>query len=195
MYIAFEGIDTAGKTTQLKALAERLENPLLTKEPGATPLGKEVRRILLHGEAPTPRAETLLFLADRAEHIARVIAPNRPRWILSDRSLVSGIAYAHVHAGIDLQTLISLNRFATGDVLPDRVVFLQLHETALRARLRDKQPDTIERRGIGFMLEVQTVMEEVIDRLALPVLKLDASISPEILTETIYQTIVKESSR
>jgi dTMP kinase len=195
MYIAFEGIDTAGKTTQLKALAERLENPLLTKEPGATPLGKEVRRILLHGEAPTPRAETLLFLADRAEHIARVIAPNRTRWILSDRSLVSGIAYAHVHAGIDLQTLISLNRFATGDVLPDRVVFLQLHETALRARLRDKQPDTIERRGIGFMLEVQTVMEEVIDRLALPVLKLDASISPEILTETIYQTIVKESSR
>ena len=76
MYIAIEGIDTAGKSTQIKALSSHFSQAVITKEPGATEIGKEIREMVLSARAKSKKAEFLLFLADRAEHIKEVIEPN-----------------------------------------------------------------------------------------------------------------------
>ncbi|MEN8304472.1 MAG: dTMP kinase [Campylobacterota bacterium] len=79
MYIAIEGIDTAGKSTQIEAVSKNYPNAIVTKEPGATEVGKEIREMVLSAKAQSKKAEFLLFLADRAEHITEVIEPNIER--------------------------------------------------------------------------------------------------------------------
>ena len=95
-YIAFEGVDAAGKSTQAALLAKRLD-AMLTFEPGGTELGKQIRSMLLSnsGEAPTDTAEALLFAADRAQHLALVVAPTMAagRHVVADRSYGSTLAY------------------------------------------------------------------------------------------------------
>ena len=191
MYVAFEGIDTAGKSTQIKRLRDRFDDVLITREPGGTDLGRKIRALLLEEGGAHARAEALLFLADRAEHIEKVIRPNLHRTILSDRSFVSGIAYAHVHEGIAVDTLIAFNRFATGNLFPDTVVLLELDEATLRHRLKQKAPDAIERRGIGYMLKVQSTMKELTDLLAIDTLVVDASLPMERITDTIEEYLKK----
>ena len=94
MYIAIEGIDTAGKTTQIERLKKHFPDAIITKEPGGTSIGKEIREMVLSAKAQSKKAEFLLFLADRAEHIKEVVEPNLDKMIISDRSAVSGVAYA-----------------------------------------------------------------------------------------------------
>ena len=94
MYILFEGIDGAGKSTQIARLAAAYPQAIVTKEPGGTKLGENLREILLKENDLDKRAEILLFLADRAEHFGKIIKPNLDKMILSDRSFVSGMAYA-----------------------------------------------------------------------------------------------------
>ena len=94
MYVVIEGIDTAGKSTQLEILSKKFSDAIFTKEPGATKLGSKLREMALNGEAKSKIAEMFLFLADRAEHIEEVIKPNIDKMIISDRSVISGIAYA-----------------------------------------------------------------------------------------------------
>ena len=189
MYIAFEGVDTAGKSTQIEALAVRLGNCVVTKEPGGTPLGTKLRAILLEEGGLHPRSEALLFLADRAEHTERVIRPNRHRLILSDRSLISGIAYAAVNEEIPLNTLITLNRFAVDDLLPDLAVLLKLDRATLAERMAGKTPDAIESRGAPYLLKIQEMMERVIDALAMPKLVIDAGLPVKEITDTIENHI------
>ena len=109
MYIAIEGIDTAGKSTQIECLKSLFPEAVYTKEPGGTPAGIEIRSMVLHGELKSKMAELLLFLADRAEHTESIILPNINSLIISDRSAVSGIAYAFVQKICDIETLVSLN--------------------------------------------------------------------------------------
>ncbi len=191
VYAAFEGIDTVGKSTQIARVAEGFDDVLVTKEPGGTPLGRKIRTLLLDEGGAHPRAETLLFLADRAEHIEKVVRPNLGRLILSDRSLISGIAYAHVHDGIDMDRLIDLNLFAVGGLLPDVAVYFTIDEATLRARLGEKARDAVERRGIDYMMAVQRTMAAVIERLEIPALHIDAAAPVEKITDTIT-TFLKE---
>ena len=95
MYAVIEGIDTAGKSTQLELLKKKFPNAIFTKEPGGTPLGIKLRSMALNGEAKSEIAEMFLFLADRAEHIEELIKANQTNFIISDRSMISGIAYAN----------------------------------------------------------------------------------------------------
>ena len=85
MYIAIEGIDTSGKSTQISKLAKHFPDAIITKEPGATDIGKEIREMVLSARAKSKKAEFLLFLADRAEHIQEVIEPNLDKMIISNR--------------------------------------------------------------------------------------------------------------
>ena len=185
MYIAFEGIDTVGKSTQIDRLAARFPGCVVTKEPGGTPLGEKLRAIILDEGGLEPRAETLLFLADRAQHSERVIRPNLGKLILSDRSLLSGIAYAHVLQGYAVDTLLQLNRFATGELFPDAVVLFTIDEASLKSRLGGKAHDAIEKRGIGYMMRVQKVLEELCDLLEIDHLAIDATLPVETVTDTI----------
>ncbi|WP_300363177.1 dTMP kinase [Hydrogenimonas sp.] len=189
MYVVFEGIDTVGKSTQIARLRERFDDCVLTREPGGTALGKKIRTILLDEGNIHPRSEALLFLADRAEHTERIIRPNLERLILSDRSFISGIAYAHVHEKIAVDMLLQLNRFATDGIFPDTVILFRIDRETLSARLGQKSGDAIEKRGIDYMLEVQKTMGELVDLLDIDHLVVDAADPLETITETIYQHI------
>jgi len=188
MYIAIEGIDTAGKSTQISLLAKEFPNAIITKEPGATEVGKEIRDIVLNARAKSKKAEFLLFLADRAEHVDEVIVPNLDKIIISDRSAVSGIAYALVQGDIDKQSLISLNKFATSSHLPEKIFLLRLSKKELEFRLSQKELDGIELRGSKYLLEIQDAMVESCKLLDIELVEIDATKT----IEKISKEIIKE---
>ncbi len=191
MYIAIEGIDTAGKSTQIAELKKRFEDAIITKEPGATKIGSKIREIVLSGEVKSKKAEFLLFLADRAEHIQEVIKPNLGKIIISDRSVISGIAYALVQGAITKDELVLLNRFATDDILPQKVFLLHLSEDELRYRLSQKELDGIELRGVEYLLEIQQNIKTATQLLGLELVEIDAKNSIENITNEIVKKVEK----
>lgn len=161
MYVAIEGIDCVGKSTQIELLKKDFKEALFTFEPGATELGKNIRNILLDGKfALSKKTEFLLFLADRAQHYYEVISKNKEKLIISDRSLISGIAYAKDY---DIELLFKLNSFAIDDFLPQKIIFLYIDEEELSKRLENKAKDNIEKRGISYFLEIQNNIKNTIN--------------------------------
>jgi len=185
MYVAIEGIDTAGKSTQIEALRSLFPDALITKEPGGTPAGVEIRNMVLFGNLKSKMAEILLFLADRAEHTESVILPNMNRVIISDRSAVSGMAYASVQNLCDEPTLVSLNRLATNGTLPDTVFILKLTPEELEHRLSQKEHDVIESRGIDYLLRIQDALITSAYALGIQTVVIDATQSIDTITEEI----------
>ncbi|NPA61776.1 MAG: dTMP kinase [Epsilonproteobacteria bacterium] len=187
MYILLEGIDGTGKSTQLELIRERFPDIITTKEPAGTEVGVEIREMLLNGRELSKEAETLLFLADRAEHYNRVIAPNRGKVIISDRGFISGIAYSLANGDCDIETLKLLNSFALQNSFPDLIFLFKLDEKRLRERL-NRGLDNIEKRGFEYLLEVQRYMEIAIEYFNIPHIKIDASLG----VETIHDIIVEQ---
>ncbi len=185
MYIAIEGIDTAGKSTQIAKLAEKYPEAVITKEPGATDIGKEIREMVLSARAQSKKAEFLLFLADRAEHIKEVIKPNINRMIISDRSAISGVAYALIQGEIDKKDLVSLNNFATECIYPQKIFLLKLTKEELEFRLSQKELDGIELRGSNYLLSIQDAIVEAAQLLGLELITIDATKSIDEITQNI----------
>jgi len=185
MYIAIEGIDTAGKSTQIEALRSLFPDALITKEPGGTAVGTEIRNMVLHGNLKSKTAELLLFLADRAEHTESVILPNMNKLIISDRSAVSGMAYASVQNLCDEPVLVMLNRLATGGTLPDTVFILKLTPEELNYRLSQKEHDVIESRGTGYLLDIQDALIASAYALGIQTVVIDATQSIDTITKEI----------
>ena len=159
--IAFEGVEGSGKSTQLELLRETLEGRdievVVTREPGGTPAGERVRALLLDPEVELdPRAEALLFAAARAELVAEVIRPalERGAVVLCDRYLDSSLAYQGVARGLGRGPVEEVNRFATGGLLPDLVVLLDLDPAAGLGRRAGKL-DRIEAQDLGFHRRVR----------------------------------------
>jgi dTMP kinase len=135
-FITLEGPEGSGKTTAARHLAEWLrsrgQETVLTHEPGGTPLGEEVRRIVLHARGMAddldPRADALLFAAGRAQHVARVIRPalERGAWVVCARYLDSSLAYQGGGYGNDMAELRRLQEFATFGLLPDLTILLDV---------------------------------------------------------------------
>ncbi|HEX8469214.1 MAG TPA: dTMP kinase [Allosphingosinicella sp.] len=160
-FISLEGGEGAGKSTQLKALAEALRRRgleiLETREPGGSPGAETIRRLLLEGgeERWTPEAEALLFAAARADHVARTIRPavDRGAWVLSDRFLDSSLAYQGGAAGVGVESVRALHEIGTRGFLPDRTLLLELPAEAVVERLTVRDAggsDRIGGRGGGF---------------------------------------------
>lgn len=189
MYIAIEGIDTAGKSTQIQCLKSLFPEAVYTKEPGGTPVGIDIRSMVLHGDLKSKMAELLLFLADRAEHTESIILPNINSLIISDRSAVSGIAYALVQEICDIKTLVSLNTLATGGKLPEKVFILKLSPQELANRLSQKEHDVIEARGIDYLLSIQEALIKASEALAIQTFVIDASQSIDTITNEIARLI------
>ena len=155
MFITFEGGDGAGKTTQLQLLAAALSKRgytvVQTREPGGTMLGTQIRELLLHGGAVSPRAEALLYAADRAQHVASVIRPGLEAGavVLSDRYIDSSLAYQggarELGAGIR-----AMSEWATEELWPDLTVLLDIPENEGLTRADDGQYDRIEAEGREF---------------------------------------------
>lgn len=152
-FISFEGLDGAGKTTQLDLLEEWLQQHNLayirTREPGGTPLGKEIRQLLFHHPelTVTPLAEAFLFQADRAQHFETLILPAlvEGKIVVSDRCFDSSIAYQGAARGVGTELVENLSRLATLGYEPDLTIFLDLDPALVRVRT-DKAYDQSGRR-------------------------------------------------
>ena len=189
MYIAIEGIDTAGKSTQISALAELYPDAVITKEPGATEIGKEIREIVLSARAQSKKAEFLLFLADRAEHMQEVVQPNLHKMVISDRSAVSGVAYALTQGEISKKDLVSLNNFATDSTYPQKVFLLRLTKEELEYRLSQKKLDGIELRGSEYLLKIQDAIIEATKLLEIELVLIDATKKIDDITQEILNNM------
>jgi dTMP kinase len=159
--IALEGIDGCGKSTQARALATAL-GAQLTHEPGATPVGALLRQLLLAPEspAPSPRAEALLMAADRAEHVALVIAPALAAgaWVVSDRYSASTIAYQGYGRELDPAGLAALVAWAADGLQADLSVLVDVPVDVAAARLAGaggRRADRMEQLGPEFAARVR----------------------------------------
>jgi len=189
MYIAIEGIDTAGKSTQIQKIKEHFTDAIITKEPGATEIGKDIREMVLSAKAQSKKAEFLLFLADRAEHIKEVIEPNLGKMIISDRSVVSGVAYALIQGEISETAIVHMNRFATDGIYPEKVFLLKLTKEELEYRLSQKELDGIELRGAEYLLSIQDAIIKATKLLKLELVTIDATKSIEEITQEILNNM------
>ncbi|MCK5855683.1 MAG: dTMP kinase [Sulfurovaceae bacterium] len=194
MYVIFEGIDTCGKTTQIELIAKRFNDAIITREPGGTAFGKEMRKILLADSLHSKRAELLLFLADRAEHYTQVIQPNNDKLILSDRGFLSGIGYALANGDFEFEYLVALNKFALNDKFPDLIILFETDMKTLKERTQNEEKilDGIELRGLKYLLSVQDKMRKSLNRLDIPYLLIDARDDIETIHQKIYNKITKK---
>jgi dTMP kinase len=190
MFITFEGVDGSGKTTQARLLAERLRadgrDVVDTREPGGTPLGEQVRELLLSGERIAPWAETALFAAARAQLVDEVIRPALVRGadVVCDRYIDSSLAYQGLARGLGVERVLELNLLATGGLLPDRtfLLLLPLEEAAKR---QGSAPDRIEREGAEFAAHVDRAYRELAEIFAQRIVALDGTKGAEELAEDI----------
>jgi dTMP kinase len=141
-FVALEGGDGAGKSTQARLLERWLTEDLghevvLTHEPGATPTGRRLREILLHGDELDPRSEALLFAADRAQHVATVVRPALARGavVVTDRFSDSSVAYQGAGRDLDGEEVARLSRWATRELVPDLTVVLDVPPEVGRGRV------------------------------------------------------------
>jgi len=152
VFVAFEGGEACGKSTQAARLAER-RDAVLTREPGGTVLGERVRTIFLDPAtgAVDPRAEALLVLAARAQHVAEIVEPALAsgRDVVTDRFTGSSLAYQGFGRGLDVDEVRALSAFATGGLEPDVYVLLEVPADVAAARLGPDR-DRLEAAGDAF---------------------------------------------
>ena len=159
MFITFEGIDGVGKSTQLDLLQQWLEGRgrevVRTLEPGGTELGKEIRHLLLHRKGDVaPRAEALLYAADRAHHVATKIRPAlaEGKVVLGDRYFDSSVAYQGAARELDVDEVRNISLWAVDNLIPDLTVLLDLDAEAAISRRNNTgtEPDRLEREKVDF---------------------------------------------
>jgi dTMP kinase len=156
VFVCFEGGEGAGKSTQARLLAEHLRargrDVLLTFEPGDTAVGKEIRRIVLDPATGhlADRTEALLYAADKAEHVRKVVAPalDRGAVVITDRYVDTALAYQGVARGIDADELESVLRWATDDLRPHLTIVLDVDPEEGMGRFEGR--DRIEAEGLEF---------------------------------------------
>jgi dTMP kinase len=168
-FIVIEGIDGCGKTTQVDLLGKWLptsgllgedQSLVISREPGGTELGKNLRNLILNnsGDAPVEKAELLMYMADRAQHVDRVIIPalKRGDWVLLDRYVGSTMAYQGYGRGM------TLPNYVMEDVpSPDLTIWLDTPLYICMQRIKNKNPDRIESNGYEFMAKAQYGFSEL----------------------------------
>jgi dTMP kinase len=164
LFITLEGGDGSGKSTQAELLADWLRDQgrtvIRTREPGGTDVGVEIREIVLHHRGDiAPRAEALLYAADRAHHIATFVRPalQRGEVVIQDRYLDSSVAYQGVGRVLDPNEIRNLSLWAAEGLLPDLTILLDLDETVARTRLDSSRTryDRLEAEKADFHARVR----------------------------------------
>jgi dTMP kinase len=159
MFISFEGIDGVGKSTQLEMLQAYLTDKghtvLRTLEPGGTELGQEIRHLLLHRKGDVaPRAEALLYAADRAHHVATKIRPALARGeiVLTDRFFDSSVAYQGAARDLDVNQVRDISLWAVDNLIPDLTILLDLpaDDAMSRRSKTGTEPDRLEQEKVDF---------------------------------------------
>lgn len=199
VFIAFEGGEGTGKTTQLRALAVELRlrdiEVVETFEPGATPLGAHLRQLLLHTDsaAPSPRSEVLLFAADRAHHVDTVFRPALAagKVVLTDRYVDSSLAYQGAGRSFPLDEVRRISNWATDELRPDLTVLLDADPALTLQRLSARSAvDRLERESLEFHRRVRQAFRDLAEASPERYLVCDAGAPREQLAEAIRDAVL-----
>jgi len=196
MLVTVEGVEGSGKSTQCSKLARTLRerglDVVLTCEPDGTALGASVRKLFeVDGAPPTPLTQTFLFMAARQQHVSEVIRPalTRGAVVLSDRYTDATLAYQGFGQGVDLDTIRDLNVLATGGLLPDLTLMLDLEPAAGMSRIRGRTLDAFEKMDLAFHRRVREGYLEIARADKQRVVVLDASLDESTLFEAIVAAV------
>ena len=198
VFITLEGGDGSGKTTQAELLgswlADRGRTVLRTREPGGTEVGVEVREIVLHHRGDiTPRAEALLYAADRAHHVATVVRPalERGEVVIQDRYIDSSVAYQGAGRVLDPEEVRGLSEWATEGLRPDLTILLDLDADAARGRLDEARTryDRLEAEASEFHDRVRTAYLRLAEAEPERFLVVDASRPVDEIAEAIRDRV------
>lgn len=200
LFISFEGIDGVGKSTQADELEEFVRarglDVVRSFEPGGTELGQEIRHLLLHRKGDvSPRAEALLYAADRSHHVAIKIRPalEAGKVVIADRYLDSSVAYQGAGRELETKEIRDLSLWATNGLLPQLTVLLDLDPETARTR-RDEtgtEPDRLEREKIDFFSAVRSGYLELAANEPERFLVIDATKSREEIQQLIRARVAK----
>jgi dTMP kinase len=200
LFISFEGIDGVGKSTQADALEEFVRaqgfDVVRSLEPGGTELGQEIRHLLLHRKGDVaPRAEALLYAADRAHHVATKIRPalEAGKVVIVDRYLDSSVAYQGAGRDLETKEIRDLSLWATNGLLPKLTVLLDLDPEAARNRREQTgtEPDRLEREKIEFFAAVRAGYLELAEAEPNRFLVVDATATREEIQQQIRNRVAE----
>lgn len=195
LFIALEGPDGSGKSTITKLLADYMRKKhiahIVTREPGGTEIGEEIRNILLNNKNTHMSGETeaLLYAASRSQHISEKIKPSLDRGevVICDRFVLSSLAYQGVGRGLGIKDVKIINDFAIGDVYPDLILFFDVDpSTTLKRKTKNINVDRLELEGENFHKNVYNGYMEILKMYPKNIKVMDASKSiDEVLNEVI----------
>jgi len=203
--ISFEGVDGCGKSTQLKRVANWLaaqgQNVVTTFEPGDTPLGAEIRRLLLAGEfVPAAETELLLFLADRAQHVLEVIKPalGRDAWVLCDRYSDSTLAYqlAARKLGKGTANLKEMLAFAECGVSPALTLWFDVPVSEAMKRMQKRveageKSTRLDDEAVSFHQRVATAFSEQYQNEAERIVRIDAGLNMDDVEQQVQAVLIR----
>jgi dTMP kinase len=196
MFIAFEGGEGAGKSTQETLLADHLEGRghtvVRTREPGGTPAAEAIRDVVLSPRFAglDPRAEALLFAAARGDHVARVVRPalEQGSVVICDRYLDSSVAYQGVGRSLGADAVRELSLWATQDLLPDLTIVLDIDPEFGLARVSD--PDRLEAEPLSYHQQVRQGFLDLAARDSQRYLVIDAKQPVDVIAEVIRERVM-----
>jgi len=198
VFITFEGGDGSGKTTQIQLLKKWLEDQahtvVVTREPGGTDLGNELREIILHRKGfIAPRAEALLYAADRAHHIHTLVKPalERGEVVVQDRYLDSSLAYQGAGRVLDPHEVREVSLWATENLMPVLTVLLDVPADVAKKRqnARERAYDRLEAEAEDFHQRVRTSYQALADAEPERFLVIDGTLAIEAIHDQIIQKV------
>lgn len=195
-FITFEGIDGAGKSTQHAWLVDHLRasghEVIATREPGGTPLGEQLRKLLL-AEPMHLETEALLMFAARREHIAQVIEPALARgaWVVCDRFVDASFAYQGGGRGLAWEKIASLRDWTLGNLQPNRTFIFDIPVATAQERLAKtgNQPDRFEQEQTAFFERVRAAYHRIATENPHRVILIDANQPPDIINKLLEKSI------
>ncbi|MDU9352921.1 dTMP kinase [Staphylococcus warneri] len=197
-FITFEGPEGSGKTTVLKAVAEKLAqhyDVISTREPGGVPTGEEIRKVVLEGNQMDIRTEAMLFAASRREHLVEKVMPalRNNQIVLCDRYIDSSLAYQGYARGIGIEEVKALNEFAINGLYPDLTIYLDVSAEVGLERILSNQRDQnrLDQEDIDFHEKVIEGYHRVIHNEPERFVQIDADQSIDKVVLAAYQSIIK----
>jgi len=193
LFIAFEGGDGAGKSTQVRLLAQALRacgrDVVVTRQPGGTELGAAIRDLVLHGDHVSPRAEALLFAADKAHHVDQLVRPalDRGEVVITDRYVDSMLAYQGAGRPLELAEVEHVARWATHDLRPHLTVVLDLEPDHGLGRFAER--DRIEGESVEFHERVRRAYLDLAARDPEHYLVLDARLPVNVVASAVQAAV------
>lgn len=198
-FITFEGGEGAGKSTQVKRLAEALRaeghSVVTTREPGGAPGAEDIRKLLVEGEPGRwdPLTEAILHFAARREHLARTVLPalDRGDWVISDRFADSTMAYQAYGQGVPAEKIAALYREVVGDLRPDLTIVLDLppEQGLRRASTRAAEATRYEQMDIAFHNKIREAFLDIARREPARCVVISTSAAPEEVAATVLETV------